>query len=350
MSWFDFTTKGSQDLSELPNIFPIPILQKDFVSIDLQAIYTRILTDVFERTQGIPKDAQNLLWDNCLASEKQDGLVSLLAKAMVGKSDLYLVYIPGLKLIRKADQPEESQIRADYLARGESKVGVYITFKNYTRTDMLTFYSILEYCTVGGLWKQANLSKALQIKIKNLRASVSLAESADAKDQLKKISTSLAEGKDVGLDGEDILELLKPDMSTHAETMGFIAQKKSLYLGMPSSYIDGQAPKGLGDSGKGDSKSTERGLKGYYFSLAKPVVEGIFKVTTTFKSEDSDGLATALETLKTMDITSDEYLSKDNKTLVVNKAFGLDANEVGDEPEQIETPPPAVAPPPPPQA
>lgn len=346
MSWFDFTTKGSGDI-DLPNIFPIPILQKDFVSIDLQAIYTRILTDAIERTQGVPKEAQNLLWDNCLGSEKQDGLVTLLAKAMAKKSELYLVYNPGLKIIRPADQKEETQIKADYVKSGESKIGVYITFKNFTRTDMVTFYSILEFCTIGGLWKQANLSKALQIKIKALRASVSLAESSDAKAQIKKIADALAEGKDVGIDAEDIIELMKPDMSTHTSMMEFISQKKSFYLGMPATYITGEASAGLGDSGKGDTKATERGLKAYYFSIAKPVVEGIFKVTTTFKSEDSDGLAVALETLKTMDITSDEYLGKDNKTLIVNKAFGLDANEVGDEPEEITAPPPEVLPPPP---
>lgn len=351
MAWFDWTSRSSTSNTELPDIFPIPITERDFVSIDVENIYARILTDALERTQGIPTEAQNLLWDNCLASEKQEGLVTLVAKAMVMKQDLFLIFDRATKVIRKATQPEEQRIRDDYKARGESQLGVYITFKNYTRTDMVKFYSQLEYCAIGGLWKQSNISKAIQLKLTDLRGSVSLTDSADVKTQAVALANGLAQGKDVMLDAKDILETAKPDMTALTSTMDFIAQKRSFYLGMPATYLTGEQSKGLGDSGKGDSKATERGLKAYYFSVAKPVVEGIFKIKTTFKSEDSEGLSTALETLKTMDITSDEYLSRDNKTLVVNKAFGLDASEKGDDPEPQPTPPPQpVNAPPAPQA
>jgi hypothetical protein len=212
---------------------------------------------------------------------------------------------------------------------------------------MVKFYSQLEYCAIGGLWKQSNISKAIQLKLTDLRGSVSLTDSADVKTQAVALAKGLAEGKDVMLDAKDILETAKPDMTALTSTMDFIAQKRSFYLGMPATYLTGEQSKGLGDSGKGDSKATERGLKAYYFSVAKPVVEGIFKIKTTFKSEDSEGLSTALETLKTMDITSDEYLSRENKTLVVNKAFGLDASEKGDEPAPQPNPQPVNIPPPP---
>ena len=96
---------GSQNhlpASELPEIFPFPYLERDFISVDVQNIYSRILTDVLERTQGVPKEMQNLLWDNCVANESSDGLVTLLAKAMTSKSELFLVYESALKVIRKA--------------------------------------------------------------------------------------------------------------------------------------------------------------------------------------------------------------------------------------------------------
>jgi len=53
-----------------------------------------------------------------------------------------------------------------------------------------------------------------------------------------------------------------------------------------------------------------------------------------------------------MDTTSNEFLSQENKTKVVNKAFGLDEDEVGDEPEPVPvvTPPQGNVPPPPAQA
>ncbi len=53
MSWLNFLGGGNSGDDKLPDIFPIPILQKDFVRIDVQNIYTRILIDALERTQGI---------------------------------------------------------------------------------------------------------------------------------------------------------------------------------------------------------------------------------------------------------------------------------------------------------
>lgn len=349
-----FNWLGGSQNTELPDIYPMPIKQDDFVAIDVQNIYTRILTDVMERTSGVPENAQPLLWDNCLGSERQDGLVTLIAKAMSTKSDLYLVYNKGLNVLRIATEDEKAKIREGYKKKAEpvslddGGKGVYVTFAKYTRTDMVKFYSLLEYCSVGGLWKQGNISKAIQLKFTDLRGSVSLGDSADTKTQAKTIATGLASGKDIMLDAKDIVETAKPDLTATTASIDFIAQKRSFYLGMPATYLTGEQAKGLGDSGKGDTKATERGLKAYYFSIAKPVVEQLFGVKTTFKSEDSEGLSAALETLKTMDTTSDEFLNRENKTKVVNKAFGFDENEKGDPPKKVETPPPADpnAPPP----
>lgn len=342
MSWASFIFGGAKDES-LPDIFPIPIAQAKFVEIDVQNIFTRILMDALERTQGIPDEKKNLLWDNCLASEKQDGLVTLVAKAMVAKGELFLVFYPATNLVGKANQSDEQKIREAYKTKAEpvsldaGATGIYLTFKNFVKSDMVQFYSALEYCAVGGLWKQGNLSKAIQIKINDLRGSVSLSDSAKAKEQAKKMADGLADGKDVLMDAKDILETLKPDMSATNETIEFIAKKQSFYLGLPPTYFGAEAKSGIGDTGKGDSKKTEQGLKGYYFSIVKPTIENLFGIKTTFKSEDAEGMETALKVLETFDRTSDEHLSAENKTLIVNKSFGLDEDEEGDEPED---PPP----------
>lgn len=338
-----FSFKSGSTREELPSIFPFAVAERDFVSIDLQNIYARILTDVLERTQGISDEQQALLWDNCVASEAQDGLVTMLAKAMVNKKDLFLVYRPELKIVREALEEEKRQIREDYQARNESAAGVFITFKNFTKTDMLKIYSVLEYCAVASLNKQMNLSKALQIKISEMRASTGLTDSKDLEDQAKAIAEHLGKGLDVMIDAKDILEMLKPDMTATQAAMDFIAEKRSFYLGLPASWITGAAPKGLGDSGKGNAKDVERGLKGYYFAIVKPVLETLFKASTSFKSEDFDGLATSLEALKTFDITSDDHLSKENKTLVINKLFGLPQDEKGDREKPALTPAPPPA-------
>ena len=349
-SWIPGLGSDSRN-SVLEDIFPFPIAQKDFVSIDVQNIYTRILTAVLERTEGISDEQQALLWDNCVANEATDGLVTLVAKAMTNKQDLFIVYDKALKLIRKATSVEQAAIEADYKARGISEKGVFITFRHYTRTDMVKIYSCLDYLTVGSLHKSMNLSKAIQIKISDLRGSVAYGDRGNPEAQMIAIAKGLKEGRDVGVDAKDIIETAKPDLTATNSSIEFIAKKMSFYLGLPASWFNGESNKGLGDTGQSDAKAVERGLKPYYFSLVKPVIEAIFGIKTTFKSEDFLLISTAMEAMKTFEITSDELVGQDSKRKIVNKLLGLPVDTKGDPPapppERSVTPPPAQIPAPP---
>ena len=327
---------GGSSATELPEIFPLDITKKDFVSTDVEAIYSRILTDVLERTDGIPAEKQKLLWDNCVASEAPDGLVTLLAKAITDRKDLFLVYDPAIELVREATNAEATQIREDYKTSLKSATGVYITFKKFKRVDMVKLYSALEYCDVSALYKSMNLSKAIQLKLTDLRGSVGLADSADVKAQALQIAQALAAGRDVMTDVKDVIETAKPDLTATNAAMDFIDRKRSFYLGLPLSWITGAASQTMSDTGDKDAKAVERGLKGYYFPIVKPVIEALFDVTTTFKSDDSAQLTSALEALKTFDITSDDYLSAENKQLSVNKLFGLPSTAKGDPPAKVD--------------
>jgi hypothetical protein len=83
-------------------------------------------------------------------------------------------------------------------------------------------------------------------------------------------------------------------------------------------------------------------LKNYFYAVIKPCVEAIFGVTLTFKSEDFDQITSSLETLKTFELTSEEYISSENKRIILNKLFGLPENSKGDE---VDEPEPEVIPP-----
>lgn len=326
--------------AEIPDIYPFPFRDKDFIGTDVTALYTKILSEVLERTHGIPEEFVPLLWDNCLASEVQEGLVTLLSKAMLDKAKLFLVHDKGTKVIRKATQTEEREISQAYKdGKWEKAKGVYITFEKYDRTDMIKMYSGMEYCTIASLWKTMNLAKAVQIKINDMRAGTSLSDAADIKKQLEAIAKALKEGKDVGMDAKDMIETAKPDLTATQSAETFINQKLSKYTGMPATWFTGTSSKGLGDSGTGDAKQVERGLKGYYFPIIKPVVEQLFGKKTEFRSEDFEQLSTSLEALEVFDRTSDEHLSKENKTKTVNKLFGLPADSKGDEPKEPIVPP-----------
>lgn len=327
---FNWSSSQSNKV-ELPELFPMSVVQKDFVDIDVMNIYAKILTDVVERTEGISEDLLPSLWDNCLQSEHSEGLVTMLAKAMSDKTDLFLVYDRSVKLLRKATSDEQTQIKAQYKEGADSKVGTYISFKNYKRTDMVRLYSSLEYCAIASLNKNMNLAKAIQLKMSDMRGSVALSDSAQVESQALAIAQGLAQGKDVMIDVKDMIETGKPDVTATETSMDFINQRRSFYLGMPASYMTGLAPKGLGDSGEGDAKSVERGLKNYYFSIVKPVLESVFGIKVSFKSEDFRQMTSSLEALKTFELVSDELMSAENKLKVINKLFGFPEDTKGGE-------------------
>ena len=321
-SFFGFKSLENTD-SELPEIFSLGLKQDEFVDTDVMNVYSRILTDCVERTQGIDEDIFPLLWDNCLQSEASEGLITLVAQAMSDKKDLFLVYNEALNLVRRATTQEADAIREDYRNRGESALGIFVSFKNYNRTDMVKIYSSMEYCVVASLNKVMNLSKAIQFKMSAMRSSVSLSDSSVAKDQAKTIATALSKGKDVMMDKEDEILTGTPDISSIEKSIEFLDAKKSFYYGMPLSYIDGAQTAGIGSTGEADSKAVERGLKQYYISIVKPVVEDLFRVKTSFKSNDFRQIGSALEAIKTFELTSDELISQDDKKLIIRRLFDI---------------------------
>ncbi len=306
---------------ELPHLFDIGILQSDFVRTDIREIFSKILTDVVERTEGISDKLIPLLWDNCLQSNTNDGLISLLAIAMSDKQDLFIVYNKALGTLRKANSQESEEIRADYVKSGKSSKGVFVSFKNYRRSDMIKFYSAMEYNAIAALAKSMNLSKAIQFKMSDMRASVSLLDADGARLQAIKIAKSLSLGRDVMLDAKDAIESHKPDLVATKESITFIEAKRCFYLSMPLSYVTGEQTSGIGASGEADTKAIERGLKNYYFSIIKPVVEAVFGIKTTFKSHDFRMLSGAMEALKTFELVGEEYISRENKLLIINNLF-----------------------------
>lgn len=320
--------------NELPDTFPFPIKEGVFIENDIRTIYIRILTDTLRRTQGLKEDYEGLLWDNCVYSQEGKGLVSLIADAMAKQNELFLVYKKELDLIRVADQGEKAKIQADYKKMNKSETGIYLTFKDFTQTDMMKVYSALEFCTIRSLFKSMNLSSAIQFKMSDLRKSVNTIDAKAVIDQAAAIAKGMKDGKDALMDSNDIVETATPAVEATKNAIDFIAQKRSFYLGLPASYITGLAPKGLGDTGEGDAKAVERGLLAYYYVIIKPVLEDLLDAKTTFKTEDFYAISTALSALKDFSITDNEYISAENKLKIINRLFNLPEDSEGDEVEE----------------
>lgn len=315
--------KPAAGADELPDIFPMPVAQSDFVRTDIVSIYGKILTDVLERTHGLNEDQIGICWDSCVKSSSSDGLITRFARGMSEKQDMFLVYEKAVGVVRPATQVEMAQIKTDYETQGESSVGVFISFKNFSRSDMVKFYLSLEFLTVGSLHKSMNLSKAVQIKIADLRASVSLVDQDGAKSQAQAIAKSLGAGKDVLLDAKDTIETSIPNLSAVKESISFLVKKLSFYLGLPESYLVGEQTAGIGSTGENDLRAVERGLKSYYFSILKPAFESLFGVKTSYKSQDFRQIASSSEILKTFALVDDSLVSAENKRRIVNRLLDL---------------------------
>ncbi len=335
LSWSSFFGgKQASGAPYLPTVFPLSITQSVFVEHDIESTYQKILTDVMERVHGLDEDLIPLLFDNCLKSEASQGLISLVSCALSKKSEIFLVYNQATGILREATPEEKLKIRADYLKSAKSSVGVYVSFDKFFRTDMVRFYSELEFCAINALNKQINLSTAVQYKISNLRGGVSMVDQAAAEGQAEKIATALKNGKDIMLDADDIVELVKFDMTAIQAAFDYLESKRCFYLGMPKSYFSGDQTTGIGTTGEADSKSTERGLKNYYFSIIKPLLEALFGVTgITFKSQDFRMIDSAMLTLKTFEITSERFLGAEAKKLIMEKLLDIDPedNDVSEE-------------------
>jgi hypothetical protein len=321
---FGFLGSSRSGSYALPEIYPLPIQTNIFVESDILNIYQKILIEVLERTHGIPEDRQALLWDNCLQSEASKGIITLLSEAMYKKSDLFLIYESSLNVIRQANSTEAEQIKRDYIASGSSSIGYYISFNNYKRTDMMRFYSVMEYCLVGSLYKSMNLSKAIQFKMDSMRSSTSLADSSEVINQAKEMSDALGNGLNVVMDGKDMIVTAVPDMAASDKVMEFIDGKKSLYLGMPVSWVQGEQTGGIGSTGENDTKAIERGLKPYYYQIIKPVLEGMLGIKTSYKSQDFRNVSAALDALRTFDLVGDELIDFEKKKIIISKMFEVE--------------------------
>lgn len=318
---------GSGESSELPVLWKLPVLQAAFVELDTEAIYAKILTDVAERCHGLNDDQQSLLFDNCVKSSNSDGLITLFAKGLSNKSELFLVYDKSIKVFRTATGEEIQQIREDYKKQAQSSVGVFISFKNNSRADMMKLYSGIEFNTICGLNKNINLATAIQFKMSKLRESVGVTDADEVKAQAKAIATGMAQGRDALLDGEDKIELPKLDMKPTTEAIAFLEGKRSFYLNMPASYINGILSGGLGATGEADQNAVERGLKHWFFAVMKPALEALFDATITYKSQNYRMITQALEALKTFDLTSNDFLNDENKKAIIEGLLGIDSDD-----------------------
>jgi hypothetical protein len=323
-SFFSFGSAGGASSSGLVEIYPMATPCDVFIKTDILATYLKILTDVAERTHGLSDDQSKLLWDSCVQSDSADGIITLLADAMLGKAKLFLVYNKATKVVRRATANEATQIAADYEKSASSKIGIFISFEKFRLTDVLRIYSALEYCILSSLHKTVNIAKAVQLKMNELRASVALADADVAADQARSIAEALRKGEDILIDAKDSVSTSTPDTGPTKEAISFLDAKRSFYLRLPLAYISGLQTGGIGSTGEADMRAIERGLLPYFVSILRPVLEALFGVKLEYRSQDFRQIESAMNAMKTFDLVSDDYLSKQTKRAVISRMMNVD--------------------------
>lgn len=323
VQFFGFAT-STESVGALPGLFDVTIPKDQFIKNDITAMFKKILTDVVQRTYGLNDDQSRAMWDNCLKSEANKGLISLLAEAMFAEDKLFLVYKE--KVLRKADDAERQQIESDYKQKGSSSEGIYISFQGYTISTMLKQYSEMEYSVLNSLNKKMNVSNAIQFKMNQLRGSVGAVDKAQVESQAKNICDAMKCGKNVLMDGEDNIEMPTVEMESTKQAILFLDGKRSFFTGLPLAYINGQLTTGIGSTGQADAKAIDRGLHYYFISIIQPVCSALFGAKVTFKSEDMTSIDSGLEVIKTFELVQGStFLSPEEQRSIVRRLFNLDA-------------------------
>lgn len=308
-------------------IYRLAMNTQKFIEADILATYTHILTDVIERCHGVPEKIESTFWDSCIQDDANEGLITLIATAMTKRLNLFLVYSPTANVVRRATLEEELKIIDDYKTSGSSSIGIFVSFKNYLRSEMLQVYSQLEYCTISSINKKLNLSKAIQVKIFDLRKSISAHDSDACLDQAEEVAKALSDGREILLDAQDEIMTINPEIDSNKEALHLINQKRAFILGLPESYVTGKQTTGIGATGEGDSRAVEKGLRGYFFSIMKPILLGLYGISAKFKESDFRDIQSKLEVVRTFDLISDDLISKSSKVELVSRVFGLDSKE-----------------------
>lgn len=324
---FLFPTGVKTTEFSLGEIFPLSLIpQNDFVRQDILSTLKKILRDTLAKTHGLSDEQMNAMNDSCVQTEAPKGLITLLAEAMAEQQEVFIVYRKGV--VRLATNEERAQILADYKKSASSSVGIYVSFKNYDAAQRLKLYSALEYLATCSIYAKSNLSKAVQVKISNLRSSVSLTDAEVAKGQASEIAKALKAGQAVLLDSADAIEVPTVDTAATEKALDFINGKRAEILGMPVVWLEGETTNGMNASGEADERAVERGLRFYFDWIMAPVCKALFSAAVTFKTQDFRLVESALNALRTFDLTSDSLLSNKAKVDIVARMFGLNAEEL----------------------
>ena len=280
-----FTRASEATETVLAAPFCLSFKKEIYCKIKTETLFKKILHRCYSRSEGATDEKKiSSLFDSTEKSGSPRGLISLLAKAMTDKQEIAIIYDSGV--VRLADYKEKEQIRKDYEKRSESKVGVLINFSDYCLSDLVFGYMAMIYDILSSMNTQVGLAQALQIKINNLRSTVSVAGSEEPIRQAKDINESLKQGNSVLMDKNDVVEALTLNSESVKNAIELVNSQLATDLGVSLSFVNGELTTGMSATGEADANADEYGFQDFFNSIFKPVCDKLYGWNLRFVSDD----------------------------------------------------------------
>lgn len=303
---FKYNT-GGQIAVDCINPYAVSMDRTAFINFKTALIYAKILKRCYAKSTGLTDEQALNLWDSAELSLPKYGVINLIANAMMNKAELYLVYDNGIA--RVATNEEQQTIKKDYDDKAHSSVGVLVNFQKYTMTDIIKLYMGLIFDVMQAANTNINLSKALQVKILDMRKTLSVSAVDDPREQAKNICEALKEGKSVATDAGDSI------VTTDLQTTPVVDSLKMIYgllaaeIGVSTSFVCGELTSGMAVTGEADVNANEDGIKDFFNSVFKPILDKLFGVQIKFKTDNFRRLkefAQMIPYIESSEIVTDE--------------------------------------------
>lgn len=271
-------------LTDLPSPYKLTVEKAAFLNFKVKWLYEKILKRCYALSSGLDDDKARALFDSVELGDATVGLIGLVARALTDKTELILVNDAGI--VRVAEFNEAEEIKKDYAARGRSEKGVYLNFAKYTLTDILKCYMELIFEILKAERVNVGLAQALQVKINRMREMISTSNADDPMKQAKNIVDALKGGKSVAIDAGDVIQTT--DLQTQAvkDALLMVYGMLASDLGVSLSFICGELTSGLSVSGEANANFDESGIRDFFITVFKPIVDKLFGVSLRFKTDN----------------------------------------------------------------
>ena len=297
--------------------FCVEMKAADFVDFKVIPLYAKILRRCYAKSSGLSDEQAANLWDSVDLGDAQHGIINKVSFAMAKKKELILFKDGGI--VREAEQAEADQIKKDYEERGRSEKGVYLNFKKYAMTDVLRLYMAFIFEIIRGAWVNVNLTKALQLKIADARKTIAASDAADPMQVASNVVSALKDGKSVFLDAGD--EVKTTDLQTQAikDALSLVYGLLAGELGVSTSFICGELTSGMAVTGEADVNANEDGIKDFFNSVFKPIMDKLFGVSLKFKSDNWRRIKEFAQIIPFVETA--EYISEEKKRELLERLF-----------------------------